>query len=317
MIELFLVRQNEMIEMPTESLTWSGQRYKAARKIEARVRYKSIQEGDTVLFKWKGKELFRGTVFNRQRKKDSMMAIRAYDMMQYLLLNSDVYIFTNQRADQIITRFCRDFEVPLGNIANTGYVIKSLALTNETALYDIGLKSIVETDKQSKRRFRWYSDKGKVHLQPLTQKDMWVLETGVNIEDFNLFTSIEDSATQVKMVAGDEDNPQSVVVTDQAGKQRFGVLQRFERVSGDVNNAQLKERANNLLSKVKGVQSELDIQSLGIAEVTSGQAVVVNIEGEIKNKTYYVDTDTHVFIGNHHTMNLYVVEENDLPEVNV
>ncbi|WP_457921538.1 XkdQ/YqbQ family protein, partial [Bacillus pumilus] len=96
-------------------------------------KYYSIKEGDTVLFKWKRKELFRGTVFART-PKDEKLTFTAYDMLQYLVKNQDVYVFANKRADQIMKRLGQDFQIPMTSIANTGHVIKSLVFKNDTSL---------------------------------------------------------------------------------------------------------------------------------------------------------------------------------------
>ncbi|MDO3655588.1 XkdQ/YqbQ family protein, partial [Bacillus subtilis] len=152
-----------MYELVTESVTLRGQRYQAPRSIQATIvikqgsqKYYSITEGDTVLFKWKGKELFRGTVFART-PKDEKLTFTAYDMLQYLVKNQDVYVFSNKRADQIMKRLGQDFQIPMTSIANTGHVIKSLVFKNDTSLYDIILQALRETKKQTGRNYQIYS----------------------------------------------------------------------------------------------------------------------------------------------------------------
>jgi len=323
MIELFKVRTNDIVEIPTESITWSGQRYKSARKIMANIlytdkgghQYTKVEEGDTVLFRWNEKELFRGTVFSRDRTKSGLLTLVAYDMLQYLLLNKDIYVFENKRASEIVTRICKDFQIPYGTIVNTGVKLNEI-FQNETTLYDIILKSLVNTSKESGRRFRISSDKGALHLKEVKPiENQWVLETGVNIIDYNYSTSIEETATRVKMVSGDDKNPITVTVTDNAGKQKYGVLQHFERVTENVNKSKLTSMAKTTLEKNKGVKKTFGIDALGIDEVVSGMPIYV-IENDLNEKgTFYVDTDTHYFKGSRHDMKLKLIEENTLPEV--
>ncbi|SFM29221.1 hypothetical protein SAMN04487943_11260 [Gracilibacillus orientalis] len=318
MIELFIVKTGEMIEIPTESITWTGQRYKAARKITANIlytdkgglQYTQVEEGNTVLFKWKGKELFRGTVFSKAKTKGGLLSLIAYDMLQYLLVNKDVYVFNKRRADQIITRICRDFQIPFTSIANTGTVLNQIH-TNETTLYDMVLTALINTEKQSGIRYNLLSEKGKLMLEEQKiSSDQWVLETGVNLIDYNYFTSIEETATQVKLVSGDENNPISVTVSDSSGQKQFGVLQYFEKVTDKLNRAQLNSRSNSLLNKKKGIQKELDVTALGIPEIISGKPIYV-LENEIGVKgTRYVDVDTHTFKGDHHEMQLKLITRN-------
>lgn len=318
MIELFLVKTGEMVEIPTQSITWSGQRYKAARKIMANIlytdkgglQYTEIEEGNTVLFKWKGKELFRGTVFSKNKSKSGLLNLVAYDMLQYLLVNKDVYVFNNRRADQIISRICLDFQIPYRVVSNTGVVLNEVH-TNETTLYDIALRALVNTEKQSGKRYNLYSEKGKLVLsEQKISSNQWVLETGVNLIDYNYATSIEETATQVKLVSGDDNRTISVTVLDKSGRKKFGVLQHFERVTDKINQAQLNTRANSLLNEKKGIQKNLEVTAIGIPEIISGQPIYV-VENEIGVKgTRFVDTDTHYFKGDYHDMKLKLIQRN-------
>lgn len=324
MMELFLVKPDEVVEIPTESVTWSGKRYSAARKIEARIlvapgtgrKIVHIEEGDTVLFKWFKNELFRGIVFGRGRTKGGMMTIVAYDIMQYLLINKTTRVFVNKRADQIATALLKEFEIPIGSIVNTGHVMKNRTYKNETSLYDIILDGMIETLKSTSKRFRMYSQKGKFMLRPIAlPDDIWVLETGVNIEDYTYTTSIEETATQVTMVAGEEKKQMSVTVKDEQGKKKYGVLQYYEKVTDKVNKAQLKNRATKALERKKGVKKELTIEARGIASLVSGEPVRV-IEKDLGiNKVFFVDSDVHEFQGNRHVMTLDLIENNAMPEV--
>ncbi|MGE6260865.1 XkdQ/YqbQ family protein [Heyndrickxia sporothermodurans] len=343
MIELFLVKTNEMIQIPTESISWSGKRYQAARKIEAKIlyskksghEYTKVVEGNTVLFKWKGKELFRGTVFNRTKTKDGTLSLVAYDMLQYLILNRDVYVFSKKRADEILKRICKDFQIPYSSIANTKHVIKSLVFKNETSLYDILIKALLETYKKTSNRYQLWSSKGKLHLREWpNSKNQWVLESGVNIMDYTYSTSIDETATRVKLIGEKEveviktikgkkktrkkkvkeKRPISAVVTDQAGKKKYGILQHFEHISGKINQAQLNEQAKKRLSQKKGVKKILDLEALGITDIISGVPVYVIEKSLGISKTFYVDEDTHEFQGTKHSMSVKLIEKNTVED---
>lgn len=326
MIELFLVNPNEMLEIPTESVIWTGRRYSAARKIDVRMLFRQggsrksvkVYEGDTVLFKWKGKEVFRGTIFNRGFNKSGISTFTAYDNLQFLLLNSDTYVFSDARADQMAKRIFNDFGIPHDNstIAHTKHVFKNLVFANETKLYDIILKALIETEKYTKQRYMLFSEKGKVGIRTYRREEsVWVLESGVNIEDFTLETSLDDVATRVKMVAGDEKKKISAVVTDDKGRRNYGVLQYYENVSGDVNQAQLNDLAKKTLERKKELKQKLSVSALGIPTLISGNMVKV-IEKETSiNRNYFVESDSHHFQGNSHMMSLELIKYNHLPEV--
>ncbi|MGE6629826.1 XkdQ/YqbQ family protein [Bacillus sp. NPDC077027] len=332
MIELFVVRSETMYELVTESVSLQGQRYQAPRSINASIvtkqgdqTYYSVSEGDTVLFKWKGKELFRGIVFSRT-PVDGKMTFTAYDMLQYLVKNHEIYVFANQRADQILRRIGQDFQIPMTTIVNTGHVIKSLVFKNDTSLYDIILKALKETKSQTGRHYQIYSTKGKMGLRAWPDpEDVWVIESGVNLIDYQYSTSIEETATRVKLRATatnksknqkkDSDTQIVAVTNDNDGKNKYGILQYVETISGNINQAQLQKRAKVRLAERKGVKKNVkSIQALGIPELQSGLPVYMKIPEIGVKKTYWIDQDRHEFKGVKHTMTIDVVEKNTMPE---
>ncbi|AUZ38230.1 phage portal protein [Bacillus sp. MBGLi79] len=322
MIELFVIKDTEWLELVAESVSLEGHRYQAPRSIEATIvikqgdqTYYSVTEGDTVLFKWKGKELFRGIVFARTPDEHTLAFI-AYDMLQYLVKNQDMYVFSNQRADQIIRRIANDFQIPTASIANTGHTIKSLVIKNDTTLYDIILKALKQTKSQTGRHYQLYSEKGKLGLRAWPDpSEVWVLETGVNITGYQYSTSINDTATRVVLRRQKDNKTYKASAKDSSGLNKYGVLQYTETVTDDINQAQLQQRADVRLAEKKGVKKELkNIQAVGIPEVQSGLPVYISIPEAGIKKTYWVDTDRHEFKGTKHTMTIDVVEKNTMPE---
>ncbi len=322
MIELFVIKDTEWLELVAESVSLEGHRYQAPRSIEATIvikqgdqTYYSVTEGDTVLFKWKGKELFRGIVFARTPDEHTL-AFSAYDMLQYLVKNQDVYVFSNQRADQMIKRIANDFQIPTTSIANTGHTIKSLVIKNDTTLYDIILKALKQTKSQTGRHYQLYSEKGKLGLRAWPDpSEVWVLETGVNITGYQYSTSINDTATRVVLRRQKDNKTYKASAKDSSGLNKYGVLQYTETVTDDINQAQLQQRADVRLAEKKGVKKELkNIQAVGIPEVQSGLPVYISIPEAGIKKTYWVDTDRHEFKGTKHTMTIDVVEKNTMPE---
>ncbi|MGV4320710.1 XkdQ/YqbQ family protein [Bacillus mojavensis] len=322
MIELFVIKDTEWLELVAESVSLEGHRFQAPRSIEATIvikqgdhTYYSVTEGDTVLFKWKGKELFRGTVFARTPDEHTL-AFSAYDMLQYLVKNQDVYVFSNQRADQMIRRIANDFQIPTASIANTGHTIKSLVIKNDTTLYDIILKALKQTKSQTGRNYQLYSEKGKLGLRAWPDPaEVWVLETGVNITGYQYSTSINDTATRVVLRRQKDNKTHKASAKDSSGLNKYGVLQYTETVTDEINQAQLQQRADVRLAEKKGVKKELkNIQAVGIPEVQSGLPVYISIPEAGIKKTYWVDTDRHEFKGTKHTMTIDVVEKNTMPE---
>lgn len=88
-------------------------------------------EGDSVQVAVDGKPYFYGIVFTRSRDRDNIVAVTAYDILRYLK-NKAIYNFTGGiTAGEAIKRMAQDFEVPLGEIADTKVVIPRRRASNE------------------------------------------------------------------------------------------------------------------------------------------------------------------------------------------
>lgn len=80
------------------------------------------------------------------------------------------------------------------------------------------------------------------------------METGVNITDYAYSTSIDETATRVKLRKQKDNKTYTASASDEAGMKRFGVLQYTETVSDDINEAQLRDRAKKIQAEKKGVK---------------------------------------------------------------
>ncbi|MBC2369962.1 phage portal protein [Listeria booriae] len=324
MMEIYKITETEWLQLAIEEATWSGKRYQAPRILKFNLFYTSkngheitgVYEGDTILFKWKGKELFRGTVWKRDLTLKSVVSITCYDKMQYLLTNKDVYVFNNQRLDQIATRVLNDFDIAKGNIPYTGFTIKSLVFSSVTSGYDIILKAISETYKQTGNMYRVFSRAGKIELATWNDPDdIYLLEEYKNIIDVNLTTSIEEAITKVKVILTKGKKTYYGHAKDDYTNEKYGNIQYTESVSDNLNQAQLNERAKQLLNAKKGLNIDLSATFVGVPDIVSGVPVQANIPRYAIKQKYYVDSDTHTFKGTSHTTNVTLIKENKIPEV--
>jgi hypothetical protein len=308
-----------------QSITWRGAKGTAPRSLEVTLintgrglhEWLSIKEGHTLLFMDDTTEYFRGTVFTQSKNQSFNQSIKAYDQLIYLVKNKNSYVFTNQTATQIIQRLCGDYQIPMGEIKDTGYRIPALVVDGET-LYDIAYKAIYATFKQTGRRFYLGSSGGSIYLaEKLDQVNYIVIEDEVNLLDFTLDTSIEDSATSVVMVAGEEKSAITIRAKNDSLAADIGTIQYYEKVTDKLNSAQLQERVNKAMADKGKVISRLSISCIGDTSVMTGTAIHLVIRDMGIWQGYYVDSDSHVFKGNSHTMSIELSETDELPEVEI
>jgi hypothetical protein len=323
MMEVLITRFDGTYRVPAERVEWKGSKYRAPRTVTAELVSTSkglhqrvqVEEGDALLFLWKERELFRGTVFAREQTNDGRLTVTAHDNLYYLIKSTDSYTFKGVTASDILRRVCADYKLPTGNIAETEYIKPSQLNENDT-LYDIVLMALDTTYKQLGSRYTIQSRAGKVEL--LRNRDnmmKWVIEYGGNLLDYTFSTSAEDAATRIKLVAGNKEEPIIVVENDTNMQGRLGILQHLESVSEELNQAQLRQRAQQMLAAKSVVARSFSLSSIGIPDVVSGTGIHVIVPELGIKKGYYVDEDQHTFEGNNHTMSLTLTETDELPEI--
>ncbi|WP_020620258.1 XkdQ/YqbQ family protein [Paenibacillus daejeonensis] len=322
MIEIWVTRQDGNYILPVSRVEWRGAKYRAPRSIQVDMtitqtsgRTNVIEEGNAVIFRWKGQELFRGIVFTRDFRSDGSLSWTAYDNLYYLVNNSDTYTFVNKKASEILHQICNDFQLQIGKISDTRYV-KPRQVSEDDTLYDMVLSALDSTFKSTGQRYTLRSRIGKVELiENVENVHKWIIQEGVNLTDFNYSTSIEETVSRVKLRSGDEEESITAVADSQLLQSRFGVLQLNEMVFDKLNKAQLQQRAVQMLSERGKINRTFTLQSLGIVDVVAGSGIHVIVPKLGIKKGYYVDDDSHSFEGNDYSMNLTLTETDDLPDI--
>lgn len=305
------------------SIEWSGDVKQAYRKLRVSlantvngdVQIIPIKEGKAVVFREDGVELFRGVIFRYEIDSEGMAEITAYDEAVYLTKNHETKRYTKKTASAIIRELCGQFGIPVGNIADTQYVIPKLIFREKT-LYDMIITALTVTQKQTGRRYFLYADKGKINLvERKTQVSKWVLEDGQNVLSASRLISIEDVRNRVKVMATDDKRKDQLLALakDTTSEAVYGIMQHIEQVAGDVTKSQAEQRAKQILTDMKKPKEEIKLESLGIHEVTSGKAVYVKQKMTKTIGGYYVQSDSHTYENGAHTMSLLLSLTDDLP----
>lgn len=305
------------------SVTWSGDVKQACRKLElslantinGEVQIIKITPGKAIIFKEDGVELFRGVIFDYGVSSDGMASLTAYDEAIYLTKNQETKRFVKKTASAIIRELCGQFGIPVGNIADTQYVIPKLIFREKT-LYDMITMALTVTKKQTGRRYFLYADKGKINLvERKTQVSKWILEDRQNIMSASRSISIDDVRTQVKVIASDEKRKDQTLafVKDAAASKAYGIMQHVEQADEGVTKSQAEQRAKQLLADMKKPKDEIKVDVFGIHEVIAGKAVYVRQKMTNVIGGYYVQSDSHTYEDGSHTMSLDLSLTDDLP----
>lgn len=267
----------------------------------------SFPEGAHVRFLYGDTKVFYGFVFTKSRNKEHHIEVTAYDQLRYLK-NKTSYIFSNIRADQVVSRIAQDFLLKAGNLPNTGYVIPKFNKENMT-LFDIILDAVDATCIATGNLYVLYDDFGKITLKNIKDTKLDLLINHTTASDFDYTTSI-DSNTYNRIVLADSENQSEknvVKAQDLKNIQRWGVLQYFESMT---NGGNTQATADELLKMYNSVSRSLSIDGqFGDIRCRAGSGIYLDLYlGDMRARQHMlVDSVTHVFDHDDHYMNLTLI----------
>lgn len=309
MIELYIQNGNKLFQpLIEDGVVWETERKGSPGKLTFTVIKDNIinfQEGNPVMLKVDGKNIFYGFVFKKTRDKNHHIKVIAYDQLRYLK-NKDTIIYKNRTASDLIKMIAADYNLQLGTIENTNYVIPERTEDNST-LFDIILTALELTLTNKKTMYVLYDDFGKLTLKSLGNMKTTLLideETG---ENFDYTSSIDDSTyNQIKIQYDNEETgkKETFIAKDSSHINEWGLLQYYDTVK-NVENAQAKVDALLDLYNVKTRNLKIT-NAIGHLDVRAGKMVIVMLNlGDVEVGNYFlVEKCKHSFENDEHFMDL-------------
>lgn len=309
-VELLIATHSGTIYIPVveEGIQWTTERAGSPSALKFTVVKDDViafNEGDAVRLKVDGQNVFFGFVFTKKRNKEHLIEVTAYDQMRYLK-NKDTYVYENKTASQVIQMIANDFNLNLGNIEKTSYVIPSRVEDNQS-LFDI-IQNALDLELQHKREmYCLYDDCGKLTLKNIASMRLNLLINPETAEDFD-YTSTIDQQTydQIKLVYDNSETGERdvYIAKDSSHINQWGILQYYEKLQEGENG---KEKADALLKLYNKKTRNLKINNaFGDVRCRAGTMVVVQLYlGDISVSNYLlVEKATHTFNNNQHFMSL-------------
>lgn len=295
-----------------DNVTWELNRKGAPGKLTFKVLKDNIlnfNEGNTVQMNYNGVNLFYGYVFTKKRNKDNSIAVIAYDQLRYLK-NKDIYSFVNKKASEAIVQIAEDFQLQLGMVTDTEYVIPKYRGSNE-ALIDTMQTLLDMTMENTKKMYILRDNFGKLEICDIEDLKVNIFIDAETAEDFTYESSIDkDTYSQVKLYYDNkEDGKRDVWKSyDSSSIKKWGVLQLTESVNAK-KAMNFAEMADAKLRYHNRVKRTLSIQNAaGDTRVRAGTMIYVNLNlGDMQlTKQVIVENAKHKFSNNQHVMDLTV-----------
>lgn len=265
----------------------------------------NFQEGNPVSFKYDGVNVFYGFVFKKERDKDRIIKVTAYDQIRYLK-NKDTYVYKNKTASELTSMIAADFNLQTGTLVDTGFKIASRVEDNKTLL-DI-IQNALEMTLQNKNKLYFlYDDFGKLTIKNVEDMKLDIVIDNETGENFKYMSSIDgETYNKIKLSYHNEKSGKReiYIAQDSNNINKWGVLQYFETIDDKVNG---KAKVDALLKLYNSKQRSLSINNaFGDPRVRAGSSVPVDLSlGDVVAKNYMiVEKASHSFEDDEHTMNL-------------
>jgi len=318
-----LVRDIDIADF-LESATWAGHSEKPNRTltlnfkntVDGRRKAFEVGNGEAIQYYIDNKRIFIGVVFATDINESGDMSVTCYDRSYYTLKSNAIRQFKNKKASDIVKLLAKDFGIPVGTIEDTGYVIPKLILRNKS-LYDMMLKAVVLTYKQTGKRFFFGNSDGKLTLmQHKGNVTPWILAAGSNLTSASYSISMEDTKTQV-FVTGGKDNKLTHTAKSLASQKLYGIMQHYEEMDEKATKSQVKQRAESLLKELNVLDDQASVSAIGILDVITGCGVYVREPMTGLAGGYYVTSDSHTFSNGMHEMQLEISKSLEMPTIEI
>lgn len=268
----------------------------------------NITEGNNVVFKVDDVTMFNGYIFQKDRSKDGLIEVKAYDRLRYFK-NKDTFIYSEKKASDVIKNVASRVRVPIGDIVDTKFVIPD-RIEEDSTFLDIIFKALELTEENNFENYALYDDCGKLVLKNVLDMKSDIVIDKNNIGDYSYCSSInDDTYNKIKLLQKDDRKGYEKIVEEKSEDsfKKWGVLQYYEKVGTDEVN--LNEKAKKLLKKHNRKRRTFSLSKVvGDLSIRSGSCVKVVLSlGDILIDEFMVVTGcTHNFATDEHFMDLKV-----------
>lgn len=269
----------------------------------------SFVEGDVVRFTVDGELQFYGWVFTKSKNRWGEIEVTCYDRLRYLKANAS-YAFYSMTVGDIIRQIAGDLQIGVGTIVNTGYRIPSLIEEDQSCL-DIIQSAVLDTLLATGKIYVFYDDgNGLCLTEAGSMKSKYAIGQNSLLTDYTYKTDIDEQTyNSIKLVRANEETGRSDVFIEMGSNniQRWGLLQLYQSVDKDLNDAQIVAQAKASLAYYNRRMRTISASCVGINGLRAGQMVFMNIPdlGDISlNQYVLLERVSHTWKNDVHTMEI-------------
>lgn len=304
-MELYLEHGGSMRKMTDMAVAWtlSGDKSTPVRQMAAEFVFEEGMDlpvpeiGDRLtLTDEDGTAVFVGIVLKRTAgSEDKTMSCTSYDYGMYLNRNDGTYRFVNQTAEEITRRVCRDRDIPVAGLPETGQRL-SRKFAGVTLAKIIGTVWSLAEEATGERYAIRYTPQGLLVKKREETSGAVILRSSGRLMDA---TTVQDATKAVNSVAIYDSNGNFLSRSgDGASQALLGVMERHITKRSGQDTA---KQARQLLED-GAIQTTVTVNALGDLSLISGETVVVQEEKTGLQGVFWIDGDSHTWKrGNYYT----------------
>lgn len=278
----------------------------------------TVRNGDKVFFKKNGIGIFCGYVFTVGFDANDVFKITAYSQTRYLK-NETNLIVKNKTVSQIFEQICIENKIKNYAIKTPiDFVQPSKTFMGKT-LYSILRDCLInaQIDAKKKGNTMIYMIRDNYGVLELTSIDKFKTNVEIGLESllcsFQFETSIDKGTyNSFKLTKkAKEATLYTTQIPDSASIDKWGLLQKVVEVDENMNEAQVKEKAENLMRLYCRETKSLTLSAIGLLGFNAGVGFTLNIPQLGDKIDMYIVEASHRYSQDFHTMDL-TVNANDL-----
>lgn len=264
-----------------------------------------ITEGNAVRFKYKGKNIFYGFIFERKIDEAGQMSITAYDQLRYFK-NKDSLVYDGKTLSWLVKKLIAMNNLNKGTITDTKYKIPSRVEDNQS-MFDMVANAHDITLMNTGKMYVLYDDFGKLNLKNISSMKVKIVVDTETGQKYDYTSSIDkDTYNQIKLYRDNEESGKREIYMAKSSKNinAWGLLQYYEKLEDGENG---KTKAKALLDLYNHPVKKLEIKNvIGDHRIRGGSMVVVSLKIDHKkiNKWMLVEKCKHTYKNGEHWMDL-------------
>ncbi|QAT48594.1 hypothetical protein EQM14_01680 [Caproiciproducens sp. NJN-50] len=270
---------------------------------------KLYPNGSTVIFYFGSVNVFYGFLFST-KKDNKKYSCTAYDQLRYFKSSNSIIRPNGTTLTSWVNTVAYDCgdRIRLGTIESTEYQLGKYLYDNKSHL-DMIYMSIQDNLVGNGYWYVFRDSFGALELRDIYNLRLpIIIGDGSLAKDYEYEKSIDSDTYNFAVVAKDDSSKgvrNTYVAKDDSTIKKWGKLMIYDKVSADLNDAQLASRANRLLG-IKNRETETleNVDCAGDSRVMAGNSIRVVISSIGLDAWAVVDHAVHEYKSTEHTMKL-------------